>query len=222
MLIKIRVVFQYLRGTLFQYGWLRSWWSGRPVDRNGKPLPWITYPAIDFLSQFDFSGHRVFEWGSGNSTLWWAQRCRSIESVESNPGWVLSLRKLLPSSAHLIEVPLNVNAELGAFIQSDHDSYDVIVIDNNGPFRPACAEAALKKLADGGIVLIDNSDQCLRSCDILRRAGLTQIDFTGFVPGAGYAQSTSLFFKNGIKFKTIAQTQPMRSVAQPNGPWPNC
>ena len=48
---KIRELFQIQRGLLVQYGWLRSWWHGRPLDASGEPIPWITYPAIEFLSQ---------------------------------------------------------------------------------------------------------------------------------------------------------------------------
>ena len=50
---KIRSFLQFQRGILFQYGWLRAWRAGRPVDARGDPLPWITYLAIDFLAQFD-------------------------------------------------------------------------------------------------------------------------------------------------------------------------
>ena len=222
ILNKIRVFFQFQRGMLFQYGWLRSWWRGRPVDQNGKPLPWITHPAIDFLSQFDFSDCYVFEWGSGFSTLWWSERCRQITSVESNESWVPYIKKLLPSSVQFIVTPLNSDREVGAFVESGRLEYDVIVIDNNGPFRAACAEAATTKLAAGGIILLDNSDQCLKACEALRKRGLVQIDFTGFAPGGGYAQTTSLFFRNSIKFKPRFGIQPARSVAQPNEPWLNC
>lgn len=222
ILNKIRVFFQFQRGMLFQYGWLRSFWRDRPVDQNGKPLPWITYPAIDFLSQFDFSECYVFEWGSGFSTLWWSERCRQITTVESNETWIPYIQKLLPNSVQFITTPLNKDREVDAFVGSDRAEYDVIVIDNNGPYRAACAEAATKKLALGGIVLLDNSDQCLETCQVLRKSGLVQIDFTGYVPGAGYAQSTSIFFRNSIKFKTRTGIQPARSVAQPNEPWPGC
>src|SRR3989344_305827 len=167
ILNKSRPFFQYLRGMLFQYGWLRSFWCGRPVDQNGKPLPWITYPAIDFLSQFDFSDCYVFEWGSGFSTLWWSERCRQITTVESNEAWIPYIQKLLPRSVQFIATPLDVYREVDAFVGSERLEYDVIFIDNNGPFRAACAEVAATKLATGGIILLDNSDQCLKACEVL-------------------------------------------------------
>src|SRR5690242_3768753 len=165
-LLKLRELLQIQRGVLFQYGWLRSWWLGRPVDASGSPLPWITYPAIDFLSQFDFSQASVFEWGSGFSTLWWSKRCRHIVTVESNEAWIPHIKSLLPHSVELIVTPLNVDAEAKAIKMHEEGEYDVIVIDNYGSFRWRCAEAAVQKLAKGGMIILDNSDQCLKACEV--------------------------------------------------------
>lgn len=219
---KIRTLLQLQRSLLFRYGWLRSWWVGRSVDASGEPLPWITYPAIDFISQFDFSGSSVFEWGSGFSTLWWSKRCRQIASVESNPPWVPYIKQLLPESVELIVTPLDVDAEVNALLTHHTIKHDVFVIDNNGPFRWRCAEVAAANLIAGGIIILDNSDQCQRACGVLRDSGLVQIDFTGIVPGAGYAHTTSIFFRESLKFRTRGANHPELSPAQPNPPWQDC
>ncbi|MGO9060489.1 MAG: SAM-dependent methyltransferase, partial [Candidatus Binataceae bacterium] len=185
------------------------------------PVPWITYPAIDFLSQFDFSEALVFEWGSGFSTIWWAERCKHISAVESNQQWIRYIKSLLPDSVSLIETSLNVDAEVEALHENDVAEYDIIIIDNHGTFRWRCAEAAVSKLAEGGMIVLDNSDQCLKACEVLRAHGLTQIDFTGFAPSNGYAQTTSIFFRGSPKFKAQQNFRPHRSPAQPNVPWPD-
>jgi hypothetical protein len=87
------------------------------VDASGDPLPWITYPAIDFLSQFDFSEASVFEWGSGFSTLWWSKRCKQIASVESNSPWAPYIKRLLPPSVELIVTTLDADAEIRALLE---------------------------------------------------------------------------------------------------------
>jgi hypothetical protein len=216
---RLRLVAQIQRGLLLQYGWLRSWWEGRPVDASGAPLPWLSYPAIDFLSQFDFSDAAVFEWGSGFSTLWWARRCRYIASVESNQQWIPYIKTLLPDTVELIVTPLDVDAEVAVFEKGPGAEYDVIVIDNYGTFRWRCADAAVKKLALGGMIVLDNSEQCLKACEVLRSHGLVQIDFTGFSPSNGYTQTTSIFFRGFLKFKPRHNYQPHRGPAQPNRPW---
>jgi hypothetical protein len=216
------VFFQIQRSFLLRYGWLRAWWQDRPVDASGNPLPWITHPAIDYLSQFDFSDASVFEWGSGFSTLWWSKRCKSITTVESNPQWVPYIQKLLPDSVELIVTSQSVDVQIDALFEHHTVQHDVFVIDNYGSFRWRCAEAAAQNLAIGGVIILENSDQCQRACAVLRNSGLSQIDFTGFVPGSGYAQTTSIFFRNSIKFQARGTCQPHLSVAQPNPPWDGC
>lgn len=34
-------------------------------DEEGRPLPWYTYPATEYLAQFNYCGKRVFEYGCG-------------------------------------------------------------------------------------------------------------------------------------------------------------
>src|SRR5690348_13647527 len=65
------------------------------VDRAGRPLPWITYPAMEFLDSFDWNGVDVLEWGAGNSTLWWIERGARLFSVEHDAGWVAELQRRL-------------------------------------------------------------------------------------------------------------------------------
>ncbi len=50
-----------------QYGHKLTRAKGIPVNNNAKPLPWFTYPAIEYLNQLDLSSCAIFEWGCGNS-----------------------------------------------------------------------------------------------------------------------------------------------------------
>ena len=51
------------------YGHSLSRDSGKSIYKDGAPVPWYSYAAIEFLEQFDLSTKTVFEWGSGNSSL---------------------------------------------------------------------------------------------------------------------------------------------------------
>lgn len=57
------------------------------IDKDGNPIPWYTYPAIEYLSQFDYGDKKVFEFGCGNSSLFWAVRAQEVISIEDNPSW---------------------------------------------------------------------------------------------------------------------------------------
>lgn len=217
---RLRVVGQLLHGTLYDYGWLRSYKEGRAVDPSGKALPWFTYPAIDFLRQFDYSDKTVFEWGAGQSTLFWSARAKRVVSVEHDAKWLSYLSRHVTPNCELIYSDIE-NASYINKIEAYPDGFDVIVIDGSDFGRLPGSMLAPKYLREGGFVILDNSDQCPESARALRMAGLIQIDFTGFAPGCGYAQTTSLFLDRKFRFAPLGDIQPRPSPAQPNAPWPD-
>src|SRR5687768_17402765 len=50
-------------------------------------LPWIAWSCIRFLVQRVPPGARVFEWGAGGSTIFFAALGCSVVSVESSVRW---------------------------------------------------------------------------------------------------------------------------------------
>src|SRR5437588_4831670 len=62
-------------------GHAKSSFLMRAVDKNGEPIPSYTYPAIDFLFQRNFEDKLILEFGSGQSTLWWASRAKFVISI---------------------------------------------------------------------------------------------------------------------------------------------
>jgi hypothetical protein len=66
-----------------------TWLASRKA--GGSPLslklPWINFPAIDFLRQTLKRGGKAFEWGMGGSTLFLSQYCASVVSVEHDGKW---------------------------------------------------------------------------------------------------------------------------------------
>ena len=69
------------------YGQYKSIKNSSSINERGEPIPWYTYPAIEFLNQFNFSTKKVFEFGSGNSSLYWSERCLSLISIEHEDVW---------------------------------------------------------------------------------------------------------------------------------------
>src|SRR5687767_14656423 len=91
-----------LRHAFTENGWLESARTRRPITSDGKPIPWICYSAIDFLSSRVRRDWRVCEFGSGNSTLWWAERVASVVSVEHDRAWSAIVSPQLPASVEYI------------------------------------------------------------------------------------------------------------------------
>ncbi len=42
---------QLYSGYLLDNGWFQSYKNKTSVDKNGNPIPWVTYPFIDFISE---------------------------------------------------------------------------------------------------------------------------------------------------------------------------
>jgi hypothetical protein len=59
-------------GFLRNAGWFKSFRAKIPIDQNDDPIPWFTYPSIRFIEKRINKDMVVFEYGCGNSTLWWA------------------------------------------------------------------------------------------------------------------------------------------------------
>jgi hypothetical protein len=181
------------RVLAFDFGLLPSLQRGAPITRAGTPIPWYTYPAIEYLDQFDFSDRTVFEYGAGNSTLFWASRARRVVSVEHEWEWHNHLSARAPHNCELLHAD-TVDAYVSAIDRSG-EQYDVIVID--GQSRQLCAGRAVQRLNTGGVIILDNSDWFPVSSRLLRDAGLLEIDFFGFAPSSEVTSCTSLYLHPG-------------------------
>jgi hypothetical protein len=127
-------------------GHARSALRGRAVDREGAPLPWYTYPAVDLLRAKDLSDCRVLEFGAGNSTIWWAARAREVVALEDDPTWCAELAPLLPANVSLRQVGRSPAAMADAL--RDEARFDIAVVD--GLDRLRAARLALELVAEGG------------------------------------------------------------------------
>jgi len=73
-----------------------GYWHSYPADSNGNAVPWFTYPAIQFLNGVVQPSWKVFEYGSGYSTVFWNARCALTVSVEHDESWFNHLKALHP------------------------------------------------------------------------------------------------------------------------------
>jgi FkbM family methyltransferase len=88
------------RQYLSQSGWLDSA-AQKMALRDGKPLPWFTYSAIAFLERNLPPDLSLFEYGGGQSTLYWADRVKRVVSVDHDPAFGAYMRAALPDNAEL-------------------------------------------------------------------------------------------------------------------------
>ncbi len=185
------------QGYLRRVGWVRSNWARAPVDAAGDPLPWLTYPAIDFLRTRVRPTMKVFEYGSGQSTRWWARQVAMVHSVEDDAAWYRRVSA---------DVPENVDLRLasssdGAYARSIGERgeiFDIVVID--GSVRNECARAALPCLAPSGVIVWDNTEdpELFRDgLEFLASNGFKQVDFFGLAPLNMDPHATAILYRPG-------------------------
>lgn len=185
------------------------------VDRDGNPIPWYTYPAIEYLSQFDYHDKSIFEFGTGYSSMYWAKRAKKVISIEDKPEWFEKFSKEFKADNWQMRY-CDEKAGYEDMIFQDKEKYDVIVVD--GKRRAECAAAAVKVLNKGGMIILDDSDRINTSKEYynavknLREANLLQVDFYGFCPMNNYTKTTSIFFSRDFNFASLYTVQPINGL----------
>jgi hypothetical protein len=173
------------------FGQTLTFSQARPLNAEQQPIPWFTYPAIEYLNRIDVSEWNVFEFGIGESTAYWSSRGANVYGVEHNRDWFDSMQaRGLPNTHLLYETE---RARYCQAIRSSSDLLDVIVVD--GIYRETCIEFAIASLKSYGIIILDNSDWYHVAGQILRDRGFLEVSFSGFGPINDYTWTTSFFFR---------------------------
>ncbi len=151
-------------------------------------LPWITFSAIQMLDNFLDGDMRVYEYGSGGSTLYFAQRVKEVISVEHDRPWFEKVLKAVDCHGYknchvqLIE-PTAINDSLfrdasdpNTYVSSSSnftgkifrdyasniDQFPDVFFDLiliDGRARPSCFKHAIPKVKLNGYIVWDNTDR---------------------------------------------------------------
>lgn len=184
----------------------------RSLTSSSSPLqdrmPWLTFSAIQFLEQVLHTDMRVYEYGSGGSTLFFAPRVKEVISVEHDLTWANEVRAVLEKqgyqNTHLSHIESDTNAVFSSDLLSDVDAclsesamlsfkeyvtsitkypdsyFDIVLVD--GRARASCLKYAIPKVKVGGYIILDDSDreryQAVMSTPSLRD-NFNLLDFVG-------------------------------------------
>ena len=168
-----------------EYGFLESSKKNIPVNDKNEIMPMYTYPCYEWLNSIDWNDSKVFEYGTGYSTIWWQNKNVDYHAVEDNKQW-----------HDMIEDKTNIEYKPGhhKYIESIYKydfKFDVIVID--GVVRFNCIKPALERIKDDGIIIFDNTDWHKDSKEELDRSDLIPIHFHGFKPLHVDSETTSCY-----------------------------
>lgn len=167
-LTAVNLALDTLAGIVF--GWKR--------DSLEQGVPYMPASVIEWLEKHLSKEMNVFEWGSGGSTIFIAERAKSIVSIEYGQRWYYRLlfhlkikrinncvlKLILPE--HSGEEIYRSQGKYGnlyfeKFVKSidtyPDGSFDMVIVD--GRCRSQCILHARSKVKKGGYLIVDDADR---------------------------------------------------------------
>lgn len=193
--------------------WLRTLFEVYRVEGLvALDVCWWTFAAQDAVAAHLAArpGARVFEYGSGASTVWLARRGAEVHSVEHDLGWAEAMRMQVADlpNVHLhavaptrrrsatAEAPSGrrgyADADFADYVRAIDDvpgTFDLIVID--GRSRAACLDHAQERLAPDGLIVFDDPHRA-RYRAAIASCGLDVEHVRGLKPCLPYRDGTAL------------------------------
>jgi predicted O-methyltransferase YrrM len=137
-------------------------------ERRHPEAPWLTAEAVALLERSLEPAFVGFEWGSGRSTVWFAERVWRLISIEHDPHWYAEVTHFLEQKGLVSKVSYyrftvddfadSDQPYVAAIAEHQDGELDFCLIDGVTELRAHCACACLPKLRSGGLAIIDNAN----------------------------------------------------------------
>lgn len=132
-------------------------------ERLHPNAPWLVRTTVELLDSWLRPDDRGLEWGSGRSTAWFAQRVKTLVSIEHDTAWYAWVTKDLQRKG-LSNVDYRLCQDENYYRSADEfpsESLDFCLVD--GIERDHCALAAISIVKPGGLIIVDNCNWYLPS-----------------------------------------------------------
>jgi hypothetical protein len=167
------------------FNWRKS--RMQSADTLHIHTPWMVYEAINFLKKWVKKDMKIYEYGSGSSTLFFSNLAGNVISIEHYEAWYRTVNAYLQNHQiknveyHLLE-PSPLNKADGScadpaaykscfpeykgfsfknYVSSidryPDNNFDLVIID--GRSRSSCILHAIRKVKPRGILLVDNAER---------------------------------------------------------------
>lgn len=167
---------------LHHKGWMTSLRDRMPVDAARTPIPWMNYSILSFLDERLRRDQILFEFGSGFSTIYFAQRVKEVVSIEYKEDWYRILKEKVPSNVELVLQTEDVDGDFCRTVARGGRRYDVVIVDARD--RVNCVKQSLGHLTDRGVVILDDShrEAYREGIEFAKARGFRALAFEGMKP----------------------------------------
>jgi len=182
------------KGYFTQTGWDKAYLQKASIDADSQPIPWLTYSFLDFLTGRLHQEMKIFEYGLGNSTLYYAKHVGQVTAVEHDEVWFNKIKAQVPQNVTLIYQSLN-GENYSETILQQAGRFDIIIVD--GRNRVKCCKLAIEKLSDSGIIILDDAERAeyQEVFSFFVTKGFKHIPFSGIAIGAIHRKITAVFYR---------------------------
>jgi hypothetical protein len=184
---------------LWSSGWIKSMEQIKPIDNNGNPVPWMNYSFVEFITPRLKHDFKIFEYGSGNSSLYFAKYVNEVVSVEHDYVWFNMIKSVLPANATLIHVMSDINGHYANAPIILDKKFQMVIVDAND--RANCLFKSIDVLTQDGVIILDDSHSS-RDCgdleyifNTLKIRGFNSLTFSGIKPFSPEFASTTIFYR---------------------------
>jgi len=170
-----------------------GYWADPNSGNFERRIPWLHPAVVYYLSTLLDETSNVLEFGSGGSTLFFSDRCKTVTSIETKQQWADEVIKVKPPNSTVIYQPERVKHP-----KFDRQ-FDIILIDGDPvEYRADYIMAAPFLLVDGGVCVVDNYNRPEYTSEIawLKSHSKHSIFFDVNPPGHQYA-CTAFFLNYG-------------------------
>jgi len=153
----IRKVLLFFREDEYLSKYFGYWVKSLFIPKYANKYPWITFGAIDWLKINLNQSWEILEFGSGTSTLFFADRVTSVCSVEHDSHWEAQVQLRIKEKS-IKNIELYNYSDAFKFLEDNPEKvYDLILID--GVERIQSFECAVNHLKRGGFIILDNAER---------------------------------------------------------------
>ena len=145
------------KGYLCEIGWIDSYKTQTSVNKKLQPIPWVTYSFISYIENRLNKSMSIFEYGSGNSTFYYAEKVNRVISVEHDKKWHEKLIENIPENVKLIHCELKYGGDYCKSVVSTDRKFSIIIVD--GRDRVNCILNSTSSISQDGVLILDDSER---------------------------------------------------------------
>lgn len=138
----------------------RGYWNTHATGRKtlDYEVPWITPESVFRLNELITKDMDVLEFGCGGSTLFFANRVKSVVSFDNQPGWIKKVVERINRQG-LTNVKITYIKDQEQFIETfPCEQFDCVLVDTKRNFlnRDLILHKCIDTLKSPSIIVLDN------------------------------------------------------------------